>query len=75
MKPGEKLQEGIVVIHDDRGVLVGRLADPGEACPRGHSAHVLECGLVFLSNDQAPILPAGLHPIRAAKPAKAKASK
>lgn len=73
MKPGELLQEGIVVTHDESGVLVGRLAEVGEVRPRRHSEHVLGGRLVFLSDDQAPIPPAGLHPLKVATPAKAKA--
>lgn len=64
MKPGERLQEGIVVTHNDRGVLVGREAEPGEECPRGHSEHRFGETRVFLSDNQAPIAPAGLHPKR-----------
>lgn len=61
MKPGELLQEGVVVRHDDAGVMVGREAEPGETCPAGHSEHRFGARLVFLSNGQAPIPPAGLH--------------
>jgi len=62
MKPGELLKEGVVVSHDpERGVLVGREAEPGEVCPPGHTEHRFGARLVFLSNDQAPIPPAGLH--------------
>lgn len=64
MKPGEKLQEGVVVSHTDHGVLVGREAEPGEACPPRHSEHYFGAMRVLLSNDQAPILPAGLHPVK-----------
>lgn len=69
MTPGQLLKEGVVVRHDQdnadesrRGVYVGREAAPGEACPPRHSEHHFTGGLrVFLSVDQAPIPPAGLH--------------
>lgn len=65
MKPGELLQEGVVVSHDDRGVLVGREAENDrENCPPGHTEHTVGGRRVFLSNAQAPILPAMLHPRR-----------
>lgn len=67
MKPGELLQEGVVVSHDANGVMVGRLAAPGEACPARHTEHVFGERRVFLSRDQAPIPPAGLHPIKPAR--------
>lgn len=66
MRPGDVLQEGIVVSHDEAGVLVGRQAEPGETCPAGHSSHRFGERLVFLANGQAPIPPAGLHPAKAA---------
>lgn len=69
MRPGDVLAEGIVVRHDDAGVMVGRQAEPGETCPAGHTEHRFGDRLVFLANGQAPIPPAGLHP---AKPATAK---
>ncbi len=69
MKPGEQLQEGVVVSHGKDGVLVGREALPGETLPRGHSEHRFGATLVFLSDNQAPIPPAGLHPKRAARKA------
>lgn len=63
MKPGQLLQEGVVVEHDEKkGVLVGRLAEEGERCPERHTEHFLAGKRVFLSLDQAYILPAGLHP-------------
>jgi hypothetical protein len=62
MKPGELLKEGVVVRHDDKlGVYVGREAEPGETCPARHTEHRFGDRVVFLSNDQAPIPPAGLH--------------
>lgn len=61
MKPGELLQEGVVVRHDKDGVMVGREAEPGETCPAGHTEHRFGARLVFLANAQAPIPPAGLH--------------
>jgi hypothetical protein len=61
MKPGQRLQEGIVVSHGTDGVLVGREALPGETLPARHTEHRFGATLVFLSNDQAPIPPAGLH--------------
>jgi len=61
MKPGQLLQEGVVVRHDDAGVYVGREAEPGEACPPRHSEHRFGDRRVFLSDDQSPIPPAGLH--------------
>ncbi len=64
MKPGERLQEGVVVSHDDKGVLVGREAEPGENLPRDHSEHYFGATRVFLSHNQAYIPPAGLHPIK-----------
>lgn len=67
MKPGERLQEGIVVTHNDNGVLVGREAEPGESCPPGHSEHRFGALHVFLSHNQAPIPPAGLHAIKPKK--------
>lgn len=74
MKPGEKLQEGIVVSHDAKGVLVGRAAQPGESLPPRHTEHYFGEVRVFLSDDQAYILPAGLHPVKATRaPAKASA--
>lgn len=64
MKPGQVLAEGIVVDHDNRGVMVGREADEErrETCPPGHTEHFVGGKRVFLSKDQAPILPAFLHP-------------
>jgi hypothetical protein len=59
--PGAKLAEGIVITHDDRGVLLGREAEPGETCPARHSEHQLGARRVFLSHDQAPIQAKYLH--------------
>ena len=67
MKAGELLQEGVVIRHDEAGVLVGRKAEPGETCPAGHTEHRFGELLAFLANGQAPILPAALHPLRATK--------
>lgn len=68
MKPGELLNEGVVVKHDDRGVYVGREADNDrEKCPARHTEHEVGGRRVFLSDDQAPILPALLHPKRGKK--------
>lgn len=61
MTPGQLLAEGVVVKHTDDGVLVGREAEQGETCPPGHTEHFLAGRKVFLSRDQAPILPANLH--------------
>jgi hypothetical protein len=64
MKPGDLLQEGVVCSHDSRGVLVGREALPGErfeSPPVGHVSFQFGALVVFLSKDQAPIPPAGLH--------------
>jgi hypothetical protein len=70
MKPGEKLQEGVVVEHTDAGVLVGRHVEEGEPLPPRHSEHRFGATRVFLSHDQAPIAPAGLHPLKPKKGAK-----
>jgi hypothetical protein len=61
MKPGELLKEGVVVRHDDHGVWVGREAGQDEACPAGHNEHLVAGRRVFLSVNQAPIPPGGLH--------------
>lgn len=61
MKPGMMLQEGVVVRHDDAGVWVGRLADPGEVCPAGHTEHQLGDRRVFLADGQVAIPPGALH--------------
>lgn len=62
MKPGQLLQEGVVVEHDEKkGVLVGREAEDGEACPEGHTEFRLSGRRVFLSKNQAYIMPAMLH--------------
>lgn len=75
MLPGTLLQEGVVVSHNENGVLVGRQAGPGEACPAGHSEHFVGEYRVFLSRDQAPIPPAGLHQVGLAPRRKAKKRK
>lgn len=62
MKPGQLLKEGVVVRHDNRGVWVGREAGSNEKLPAGHTEHTFGARRVFLSNDQAPIPPAALHP-------------
>lgn len=67
MKPGELLQEGVVVRHTEQGVYVGREAKEDEALPVRHTEHLLNGRRVFLSNDQGPILPAILHPKRSKK--------
>jgi len=67
MDPGTLLQEGVVVSHDEHGVLVGRLAEPGESCPAGHTEHRYGSRVVFLARGQAPIPPAGLHKRKATK--------
>lgn len=61
MKPGELLKEGVVCEHTDAGVLVGREAQDGEVCPAGHKEYTFGSRRVFLSLNQAPIPPAGLH--------------
>jgi hypothetical protein len=75
VKPGDKLAEGVVVKHEDAGVYVGRVAEEGEACPPRHTEHELDGVRVFLSRDQAPIPPAGLHPKKAASAPAAKKGK
>jgi hypothetical protein len=67
VKPGHICQEGVVVAVTERGVLVGRRAEPGETLPPRHTLHVFDGVTVFLSQDQAPIPPAGLHPKKAKK--------
>ena len=61
MKPGDVLKEGVVVRHDDAGVWIGREANEGEPCPPRHAEFSFGGRRVFLSADQAPIPPAGLH--------------
>jgi hypothetical protein len=61
MEPGTVLQEGVVVSHDKRGVMVGRQAAEGEACPARHTEHRFGALRVFLADGQAPIAPAALH--------------
>lgn len=68
MKPGELLQEGVVVKHDDAGVWVGREAENDrENCPPGHTEHNVGGRRVFLANAQAPIAPARLHSRKSGK--------
>lgn len=61
MKPGEKLQEGVVVRHDERGVWVGREVSATEPLPRGFTEHNVGGRRVFLADGQCPIPPAFLH--------------
>lgn len=67
MKEGELLNEGVVVRHDDKGVYVGREAEPNETCPVRHTEHNVGGRRVFLSLDQGPIMPSLLHPKRRKK--------
>lgn len=62
MKPGQELQEGIVVRHDDAGVWVGRQVSATEALPKGFTEHTVEGRRVFLADSQCAIPPAFLHP-------------
>jgi hypothetical protein len=64
MKPGDLLQEGVVIRHDDQGVYVGRLAKGEEPCPAGHTEHDVGGRRAFLANGQCAIPPAFLHPKR-----------
>lgn len=70
MKEGTRLQEGIIVRHDERGVWVGREVSVTEPLTPEYTEHLVDGRRVFLAKGQAPIPPAFLHPLRAAKAAK-----
>lgn len=67
MREGERLQEGIVVRHDNKGVWVGREVSATEPLTPEYTEHFVAGRRVFLAKGQAPILPAFLHPIRASR--------
>lgn len=75
MKPGEQLQEGVVVRHDDAGVWVGREVSADELLTAEYTEHFCNGRRVFLAKGQAPILPGFLHPVRAAAKRKTRKGK
>lgn len=75
MLEGEKLAEGIVVRHDDKGVWVGREVSATEPLTPEYTEHNVGGRRVFLAKGQAPIPPAFLHSLRASKPAPKKKGK
>jgi len=75
VKEGERLQEGVVVRHDDKGVWVGREVSATEPLTPEYTEHNVGGRRVFLAKGQAPIPPAFLHPLRAAKSAPKKKGK
>jgi len=75
VKEGQRLQEGTVVRHDDKGVWVGREVSATETLTSEYTEHFVAGRRVFLAKGQAPILPAFLHPLRAARSAPKKKGK
>lgn len=64
LRPGDRLEEGVVARVTDAGVYVALEAKPGDVCPE-HSVEMMAGDVrVFLPKGQAAIPAAGLHPVK-----------